>query len=227
MDWTVAVVVAAAAAALNNALHAAPVHRRAGVVNVGVGLAGLAAATWVVVRGDPWVGLPGGLAWTAAALAAVTVLAGVAERVPSVGTALADERMAGMPRAAFTRHVTLRIPLLSALAEEVVFRGVVYGLLERAGGTVAALLGSAAAFAASHVAVGAVQAERQGRGRATWVGTTLAATFVAGLALGALRWGTGGVWAPAGVHAVVNAGLALLARRHGAGAASPSPKSEA
>ena len=64
MDWTLAVVVAAAAAALNNALHAAPGTRRSLVVNVGVGVAGLAAAAWVVVRGDPWAGVAAGLVWT-------------------------------------------------------------------------------------------------------------------------------------------------------------------
>lgn len=229
MDWTLAVVVAAAAAALNNALHAAPDTHRSVVVNLGVAVAGVAAATWVVVRGDPWAGVTAGLAWTAVTAVVLGVVAIVATRVPRVAAALADERMAAMPRAAFTRHVTLRIPLLSALAEEVLFRGVVWGLLERAGGTGTALLGSAVAFAVSHAVVGAQQAEAQGRDRGRWVLVTLAATFVAGLALGGLRWATGGVWASTGVHATVNVCLALLARRHGVAASSSAgtPKSEA
>lgn len=216
VDWMLAGVVAIAAAALNNALHAVPPERRGPVVNTGVALAGIGAAVWVVLRGEPTVGLGAGLVWTAGAAAVVAAVALAARLAPAVGRALADPRMAAMPGPAFARHVWLRIPLLSALAEELLFRGLVFGLLDRAGGTGWALVGSAVAFAASHVAVGADQARQRGTATGRWVAVTVAATFGAGLALGALRAGTGGVWAPAGVHAVVNAGLAVVARRHGA-----------
>lgn len=46
-----------------------------------------------------------------------------------------------------------------------------------------------------------------------WIAVTVLATTGAGVVLGALRWSTGGIWAPAGVHAVVNATLAWGARR--------------
>ncbi len=195
------------------------------MVNSGMAVAGAAALVWLVLTGRPGVGLLAGLAWTAVAVALVALVALAAAVWPAVGRAVADDRIAAMPPSAFARHVWLRIPLLTALAEEALFRGVVWSLLDRAGGTVAALLGSAVAFAVSHVVVGLEQARQRDTGAGGWVAATLAATFGAGLVLGGLRAVTGGIWAPAGVHAAVNAGLALVARRQRSRppAASPPP----
>jgi membrane protease YdiL (CAAX protease family) len=92
--------------------------------------------------------------------------------------------------------------LVTAVAQEVVFRGAVLGLLLEAGaGPVTAVVLTAVAFAATRVS----------RGR-----LPTAAALVAGLVLGTLALLTGGVAVPVAVHAaalVVVAGLDMRAAR--------------
>ena len=86
----------------------------------------------------------------------------------------------------------LMVVILIPLAEELFFRGVVFELLKKAGGSRKAIYGSAAIFGLFHVEPSIV------------VGT-----FVLGIALGHLRERTASIW-PAFLLHGANNGLALL-----------------
>lgn len=207
------VLVVVAVGALNNLVHLSPppVRRVAGTTGLLVVAAG--AAAWLWSNEGLLPGLAAAVPWTLGALAATGLVVVAAERVPRLGLSLADRRIAAMSRRTFLVHVTMRIPVLTALVEELLFRGVLWRVLEGAAGTTVALVGSSLVFGASHVAVAVEQARREERAVGPWLGITLVATTAAGLALGGLRAVTGGLWAPAGVHAAVNGVLAVGARR--------------
>lgn len=213
MDWVVAIVVCVAVGALNNLLHVVPPDRRRVLGPVVLVTAATAAAVWSLRAGTLTSGLAAAVPWTLGAAAVAGLVVVVTEVVPSLRGSLADSRMAAMDRSTFARHVLLRIPVLTALVEELLFRGALWVVLRGVGGDVVALVGTAVVFALSHVMVAAEQAHREDRDVVAWVGVTLVATFVAGLALGWLRLVTGGLWAPAGVHAAVNGVLAVGGRR--------------
>lgn len=215
MPILTAAVVVLAAVAWHNGRHLVPqpwqdrAATAATVVGAGV------ASWWLFRRIDPLQGIEAAWAWTLAAVVPAGLVAVVARLSRRVGTVVSDRRMAQMSRGRFAAHVGIRIPVLTAFAEEVVHRGVVWWALEGVGGTTLALWGSTAAFALGHVVVAHGQAVREGReGTATWtwVATTMVATGIAGLFLGWLRLRTGGIWAGVGVHAAVNMLLALGGR---------------
>ncbi len=196
----------------HNAVHLAPSRWRDLVVSVGVALAALAGATWLYAAVDPASGLVAAVPWTVAAFVVTAMVVLVVRGNPRWGAWLADRRIRAMSDRTFLVHVLVRIPLLTALVEEILFRGVVWRLLDRVGGTTLALVGSAVAFGLGHLVVATEQARREQRSVVAWVATTVLATTVAGLALGGLRLATGGIWASVGVHAAVNMTLAWGAR---------------
>lgn len=213
MDWLVACVVAVVVGGLSNLLHSTPTRHREVVATIGMVAAAGGAAWWLWVASEPLTGLAAAVPWTLAAVLLAGTVVVVTERVPRLRGALVDRRMAEMSSAAFTVHVLVRIPIITALVEELLFRGLLWVLLDRAGGAPAALVGTSIAFSCSHVVVAAGQARREGRPVGRWVAVTLLATLVAGLLLGGVRILSDGLWAPAGVHAAVNAVLAVGARR--------------
>ena len=79
--------------------------------------------------------------------------------------------------------------LLAAVNEELLFRGIMFRLIERHAGTVPALVVSAAAF-------GLVHAANPG---ATWL-SSIAISLEAGVLLGAAYAGTRSLWFPIGLH---------------------------
>jgi membrane protease YdiL (CAAX protease family) len=83
----------------------------------------------------------------------------------------------------------LAVAIASAVGEEVVFRGVVFRLLEASLGTTLALVLSAAAFGAVHA----------GNPGATWV-STLAIALESGVLLGVAYAATRTLWLPIGLH---------------------------
>lgn len=186
---------------------------RALVAPTGVVLAAGAGAAWLAATATPWAGLAAAVPWTIGALAASSAVVAVVRSRPSGGERLADQRINAMSRTEFRLHVLVRIPFLVALPEEVLFRGVAWAVLVGTGGNVAAELGSAVAFGLAHLSGARAQARQEGHGIARWMAVTVLATTLAGLALGALRWATGGIWAAVGVHAAVNATAAWAARR--------------
>jgi uncharacterized protein len=163
------------------------------------------------------------------ALVATPIVTGIAGAFgnPRTRGLLHDERVEGLPPRDFAFQAGVRIPLETALAEEVLFRGVYDAWLRRDGASpVYATLVGAVVFGLWHIppalasidrtAAGArVGTTRAGRGAA--VMGTVASTAVAGVGFTLVRRRAGSVVASAIVHAAVNAsgltGAWLAARR--------------
>lgn len=196
----------------NNVLHLAPTKQREFVVAAGVTAAGVAGAAWL----STWVNIAHGwsaaLPWAAATLLGGGLLACLARLAPRVGQLLVDQRIVSMSRVRFAVHTAFRIPFVSGLSEEVLFRGVMWALLTPFVGTTWTLAITSLAFGLWHVVVSAQQAQRMGQRTIRWVALNVVITAGAGLLFGWLRLETGGVWAPAAVHAFVNTAFAVAAR---------------
>jgi membrane protease YdiL (CAAX protease family) len=104
----------------------------------------------------------------------------------------------------------LLIPLRTVILEELTFRGVLWGLLDRRAGPRWALYGSALAFGCWHVAPALSLADRTDGGIAVSILGVLVFTTLAGLVFGEMRRRSGSVIAPAALHWAAN-GLGLLA----------------
>lgn len=215
MPILTAAVVVLAAVAWHNGRHLVPQPWQDRAATVATVVGAVLASWWLFRQIDLLEGIESVWAWTLAAVVPAGIVALLARLSRRVGTVVWDRRMAQMSRGTFAAHVGIRIPVLTAFAEEVVHRGVVWWALEGVGGTTLALWGSTATFALGHLVVARDQAVREGREGAatwTWVATTVVATGLAGLFLGWLRLRTGGIWAGVGVHAAVNMVLAFGGR---------------
>ena len=177
----------------------------------GVGLRLLVVAAgcaWLLLRPGLWA-LPAASAALAAGYLALGVAAarsqGPAGRpvlawpaVLAIGlAAVAAASLATGPGLAVRADpVALALVVLAAVAEEALFRGALYGLLERLG-PVAAVAGAALAFALVHVPLYGMAA--------------LPVDLGAGLLLSWQRWASGRWTVPAATHAVANL-LAVISR---------------
>jgi uncharacterized protein len=166
------------------------------------------------------------------ALAGGTVATGVAglASVPRVRPFFADERVVAHSRRRSAWETTVRIPVETALCEEVLFRGVVLGALRRRRSTAAAVLGSSLLFGLWHVppeidalgsSAAAVAAGTGTFGKVVAVAGAVAGTTVAGAVLAGLRLSSGSVAAPALTHAALNVAGFSASRR--TAAADPVP----
>jgi uncharacterized protein len=178
---------------------------------------------------DARAGLRLGLGAAAVAAAAAALVA-----VPATRRFFGDQRLAGHGPGESVYHL-IRIPLATALAEELQFRGALLALLLRRRPPAAAVAWTSALFGAWHVlptldrshgnpAGGAVAAGRDGRPLA--VLATSAATVGAGAAFAWLRLRSRSILAPALAHAAVNvsaylAGRWVVSRNLRPGAVSP------
>jgi uncharacterized protein len=133
------------------------------------------------------------------------------------GHRIADERVAGMHGGALAYYVLIRIPLGTALTEEVVFRGMLFAAWSAVGLSIlGAALCSSIAFGLWHIAptVNGVRINdpyaSERKVRAAVLGAMLLTT-VAGLGLTWLRVETGGLLAPIVLHAGINSIGALAA----------------
>lgn len=157
------------------------------------------------VGSDTW---RSGLRWGAAAAAAVAVFYAVILLLP-FGRETSNDLAAP---AGDTLWVTalLLIPLRTVILEELTFRGVLWGLIERHSGTRWALVGTSIAFGCWHVAPALSLADRTDG--AVWLSMlgVIIFTGLAGLVLGELRRRSGSVLAPAALHWAAN-GLGLVA----------------
>jgi uncharacterized protein len=127
---------------------------------------------------------------------------------------LADERVAHLRGPALLYQMLVRIPIGTALLEEVAFRGVAFAGLRHLGALEAALI-SSAAFGLWHIAptINLVKANQPGAGLSDKMKAVTGAvlfTFCAGLLLCRLRIETGNLSAVVLLHATVNAGATLL-----------------
>lgn len=157
-----------------------------------------------------------GLRWAGALVAAVLLGYLVAVALPPTRQAFADTRATSLSGATLLWHLLVRIPLGTALLEEVAFRGVVYAMVERRRGVRAAVVGSSLLFGLWHVLpslglrrTNAAVADVLGSGPAGAVVAAVAATTLAGVVLCELRRRSGGLLAPFALHWALNA-LGLL-----------------
>ena len=167
-----------------------------------------------------------GARWGGIAVAVVVVAVAVgtvlADHLPGVGALLADER-ADLPGPLLAWHALWRIPVGTALFEEVVFRGALLGLLLQVTSPTRAVVLSSVVFGLWHVAptivtlrindIAVVSAPGLGA-----IAGAVAVTTVAGVLFCLLRLGSGSLLAPVLAHWATNSvGLvaAALTRTHG------------
>jgi uncharacterized protein len=173
-----------------------------------IGLGGVEPATIVV--------------WTVATGALVSLVGFIMLRSKSLRPSLADPRLGSMSTREAAAQIFLRIPVMTALIEEGVFRGVLHSALIALYPPSMALWLGAALFGAWHIGPGLDQAESNEAGTAArWLHTavTVVATTVAGAGLVWLRMETGSIWAGVAVHATLNMTMAIFARRASKGRA--------
>jgi uncharacterized protein len=159
-------------------------------------------------------GLRSGLRWSAALLAVVLLGVAVAAALPATRPAFVDARAAGLSGTAVLVRTLVRIPLGTALLEEVAFRGVLYAMLARRHGVRAAVLGSSLLFGLWHVlpslglrdgnaAVGSLFGAGPEAAVAA-VAAAVAGTAAAGLVFCEVRRRSGGLLAPFALHWALN-----------------------
>lgn len=125
---------------------------------------------------------------------------------------LADPRLSRISSRQAVATFLIRIPLLTALVEEALFRGLLHAVLVSLYPTETAIFLGAALFGLWHIAPGLDRARAGGGDRGMHVTLTVLSTTFAGFFLVWLRVETGSIWAPAAVHAAVNMTMSLFAR---------------
>lgn len=203
----------------NNLLFLLPARVRDISTAVGASTAGLAGLIWLQINGQLGVA---NLRATVLASAIILGVGGVAliafYAVPTLTRRLEDRRIGQMSEREFALHAGLRIPIATALAEEAIFRGLLWFTIESIAGPVWALAVTAVGFGLWHVVVSARQGRDLGTGVVRWVLISVVATTVAGLGFGWLRMVTGGLLAPFVAHCALNVvgsmGARIRAKRH-------------
>jgi uncharacterized protein len=168
--------------------------------------------------------IPRGLHWGAAVAGGTTAVIAALRILDRGGNRFRDERVTDASGAEAAFHLLVRIPLATALVEELTFRGVILGLGLRGGDARRALVVSSFAFGLWHVgaalhpartaAAGEIVGDHGGAAAAV-VGDVIATT-IGGIGFGWLRLKSGSIAAPALAHAALNAS-AYAATRIGAG----------
>jgi uncharacterized protein len=156
------------------------------------------------------------------AAAVATGMVAVAAVLPASRRFFYDRRVAGVGRGEAAYHITVRIPLATALAEELLFRGALLALFRRRRSETAAVLWSSLLFGAWHVLptidhyqgnpAGELIADPRKRRRLAVLATALS-TAGAGIVLARLRLRSRSILAPVLAHAAVNVSAYLAARR--------------
>lgn len=127
---------------------------------------------------------------------------------------IADRRLSGLDRSAAAYQILVRIPIGTALLEEVAFRGVVLAALRHLGDVEAAIW-SSVAFGLWHIGPtrNLVRANRPRASAPALIAAitlAVAGTTAAGLGFVWFRLWTGSLWGPWALHATLNS-LATLA----------------
>ena len=183
-----------------------------------LGLARLAGLSWAELGLGPgtW---RRGFAWAGAIIGIVALVLAAGAALPLTRDAFRDSRYhLGLGSALLTSFVL--IPVGTVLLEEVAFRGVLWGLLRRLGGTFLATAVSSALFGLWHIlpslglaadneAIGSAVGQGRSAQVITVAGTVLF-TAASGVVFCELRRRSGSLLAPAALHWAVN-GLAVLA----------------
>ena len=207
---------AAAVVIYNNAMNAWP--RFHGSIYIPANLTlttctlGIAAFAWEIPASQ--LGLGQGqadnLLFGVAAGAIVSFPLFLALASPRAAAAVADERAAGLTLGQLLFRALGRVPLGTALPEEVLFRGILYAVAQPLGPMQAAVL-SSVAFGLWHIAPTRNLLEENGlvpgRSRlavATMIAGAVLATAAGGAFLVWLRVESGGIAAGLGLHATLN-----------------------
>ncbi|MGW1812258.1 CPBP family intramembrane glutamic endopeptidase [Streptomyces sp. NPDC002125] len=170
--------------------------------------AGLGRGTWAA-----------GARWAAVLIGLVGLVYLVGGLLPATRDLFADQRNEGLSGAQVAERMLVQVPVGTVLLEEVAFRGVLYGLLVRARGTVTATVVSSVLFGLWHVLPSLHLATDKpalsglfGTSDAGTLAATVAATAGAVLFTGAsgvvfceLRRRSGSLLAPMGLHWATNA----------------------
>jgi len=160
------------------------------------------------------------------AVAAIPVVAGVAAAASFGGTRrfFADNRVSDVSSRRAAYETAVRIPVGTALGEELIFRGALLALFARERSVPRAVLASSALFGLWHVlpALRSPAAEPGGglARRARFAAGTVAVTALAGVGFAQLRIRSRSVLAPAVVHGALNISAYVATRllaRHGTG----------
>jgi len=191
---------------------------------IAVGLTGFArrsgcsAGDLGIRPGDAVTGLRVGLA--AAAVAGGGVALGAA--VPGTRRFFHDRRVSGVSRGEAGYHVAVRIPFATALAEELLFRGVLLALFRRRRSRASAVVWTSLLFGAWHILPtldhyegnpASTLVDDAGRGRRLAVLATTLSTTAAGGVFAWLRLRSRSLLAPVLAHAAVNVSAYLAGRR--------------
>jgi membrane protease YdiL (CAAX protease family) len=192
-----------------------PAHLAVSAGAVAIARAGGASAEELGLAPDS---LSNGLRWGLATVPPVcaTVVLGLAS--PATRQFFADDRVDRLSGRELMYDALVRIPLATAVAEELLFRSALLGVALHRRERGRAIMATAIAFGLWHITpalhshasneAGARLADRVG-GRAATVGATVVVTATAGAALTWLRLRSRSVVAPIVTHAAVNiAGLA-------------------
>ena len=173
-------------------------------VNLAMASIVVAIGVWVFGLDRAALGATWASAWIGAAIGGAALVAlGALLLVERTRALLRDRRLAGVTGRRAAYMVAVRIPVGTALVEEVVFRGVLLGSLLNAG-TAPAVVGSSIAFGLWHL-VPTMLMQRANRLRASSVPAGVLVTGMAGVFLGWLRVETGSIASPVVAHAMVNA----------------------
>jgi uncharacterized protein len=153
-------------------------------------------------------GVAPGLRWGLAIAGVVAVGLGVALLVPAAQPLLGDQRVAHLTPAGLLFTVALRIPLGTALFEELAFRGVLLAVWQRHTTLVTGIVVSSLVFGLWHIGPTIVALQRNGvtMGAGGWatVAGSVVVTTVAGVMFCLLRLHTGGIVGPVIVHTATN-----------------------
>jgi membrane protease YdiL (CAAX protease family) len=199
-----------------------------------VGIARVEGAEWSDLGLGPGTLRPG-LQWGLGAGGVAALGVAVAARTPRLGDHFRDERVGNHDRRRARYELAARIPLETALAEEVVFRGALLGLALRQRSTVAAVATSSVLFGLWHVlptwtghdgsAIGSAMGPHRSA-RVGAVAAAVAATTAAGATFATLRLRSGSVVAPVLAHAALNM-ASFAATRATHARLDPSTRTEA
>lgn len=205
------ILVTLALALYNNVANHWPPFNRAAYVPANLLAAGALLVTAVEVLGLPARSL--GLSGLSAVDAALGAAIGAAIAAPLFALArsrrwahvVADRRVAGLRGRALVYQALVRVPLGTALLEEIAFRGVLFAAWRDTGES-AAFVVSSAVFGLWHVAPAATMVRLNARRVrvAPAVAGTVAVTALAGAGLAWLRVETGSLAAPFALHATLN-----------------------
>ena len=171
-----------------------------------VGGIAVAAAMTADELGLDRASVPSGLRWGLGVLGIIVVGLVVVALVPATRSLLEDDR-AEVSLPAMLWRVLVVIPVATVAVEELLFRGVLLGLLQRLMTATRALVAMAVVFGLWHLLPvwrGGGAGELAEGGSWGAVGATFVATFAAGLGFGWLRQRSGSLIAPVCAHIGTN-----------------------